>query len=167
MIELITLSGGFLSWPGARVRAAIGRSGLTVDKHEGDGATPTGIFPLRQLWYRPDRVTLPETGLARIPITSDSGWSDDPVDQLYNQAMPLPHPYRHERLWRDDELYDLIVPLGYNDDPPIAGRGSAIFLHCARPDYAPTEGCVAVAYDDLLALLAGCSPATHIDIRPA
>jgi L,D-peptidoglycan transpeptidase YkuD (ErfK/YbiS/YcfS/YnhG family) len=164
MIDLITVAGGFLSWPGGRVRAAIGKGGLTVYKKEGDGATPIGIFALRELWYRPDRLAMPETGLTPIAILPESGWSDDAADPLYNRAVPLPHPYRHERLWRDDGLYDLIVPLGYNDDTPVSGLGSAIFLHCVRPDYGPTEGCVAIARDDLLTLLVDCGPTTRIAI---
>jgi L,D-peptidoglycan transpeptidase YkuD (ErfK/YbiS/YcfS/YnhG family) len=166
MIERITVSDGFLSWPASRVRAALGKSGLSHAKREGDGATPIGIFPLRRLLYRADRLPMPRTGLPVSAIHPSDGWSDDPRDMLYNQAVPLPHPYSHERLLRDDDVYDLIVPLGYNDDPPIAGLGSAIFLHCARPDYAPTEGCVAVARDDLLTLLAECGPGTQLEIAP-
>ena len=167
MIERITVAGGFLSWPGGRVRAALGRSGLTHTKREGDGATPIGIFPLRCLLYRPDRLPQPRTGLPVSAIHPSDGWSDDPRDMLYNQLVQLPHPYGHERLWRDDGVYDLIVPLGYNDDPPIPGLGSAIFLHCARPDYSPTEGCVAIALPDLLRLLAECGPAARIEISAA
>ena len=167
MIALMVVTGGFLSWPGGRMRAALGKGGLSTDKREGDGASPIGMFPMRDLWYRPDRVTVPATKLALRAIGPDAGWSDDPGDPAYNRAVPLPHPYGHERLWRDDGLYDLVIPLGYNDDPPVPGLGSAIFLHCARPDYGPTEGCVAVARDDLLRLLPGCGPETFIDIRPA
>jgi L,D-peptidoglycan transpeptidase YkuD (ErfK/YbiS/YcfS/YnhG family) len=165
MIAAITVSAGFLSWPGGRVRAAIGKGGLKADKREGDGGTPVGIFPLRELWYRPDRIALPKICLPSRAIGLDSGWSDDPTDPLYNRFVPLPHGYGHERLWREDALYDLIVPLGYNDDPPMPGKGSAIFLHCARPDYAPTEGCVAIARSDLLILISDCGPDTHIDIQ--
>jgi L,D-peptidoglycan transpeptidase YkuD (ErfK/YbiS/YcfS/YnhG family) len=100
-------------------------------------------------------------------IDPSDGWSDDPRDGFYNQAVPLPHAYSYERLWREDAIYDLIVPLGYNDDPPIPGLGSAIFLHCARPDYSPTEGCVAVALSDLLRLVAECGSATRIEISGA
>jgi len=76
----------------------------------------------------------------------------------------LPYPAGHERLWREDHVYDLIVALGYNDDPILPGRGSAIFLHVARPDYSPTEGCVACARDDLLALLAAATPGDVLEI---
>jgi L,D-peptidoglycan transpeptidase YkuD (ErfK/YbiS/YcfS/YnhG family) len=164
MIDLMTVSDGFLSWPRGRVRAALGKSGLSAAKREGDGATPIGNFPLRCLWYRPDRLSRPTTALPIFEITGDSGWSDDPADPRYNQAVTLPHAAGHERLWRDDGLYDLIVPLGYNDDPPVAGLGSAIFLHCARPDFGPTEGCVAIERQALLTLLADFGPTTRIRI---
>jgi L,D-peptidoglycan transpeptidase YkuD (ErfK/YbiS/YcfS/YnhG family) len=142
----------------------LGRSGVTGAKREGDGATPAGVFSLRALWYRADRLTAPVTGLPLHEILPDSGWSDDPADAAYNRPVLLPHAGRHERLWRDDRLYDLVVPLGYNDDPPVRGLGSAIFLHVARPDYGPTEGCVAIAREDLVRLLAGCGPETRIAI---
>ena len=104
--------------------------------------------------------------LERFSISQSAGWCDDASDPGYNKPVRLPSKARHERLWREDGLYDLIVPLGYNDDPAVPGLGSAIFLHCARPDYGPTEGCVAVARADLLVLLPSCGPATRIDIRP-
>jgi L,D-peptidoglycan transpeptidase YkuD (ErfK/YbiS/YcfS/YnhG family) len=167
MIERIKVSGGFLSWPGGRMRAALGKGGLSHAKREGDGATPIGVFSLRNLLYRADRMARPRTGLAVSIIDPRSGWSDDPRDALYNRPVTLPHPYGHERLWREDGVYDLIVPLGYNDNPPVPGWGSAIFLHCARPDYSPTEGCVAIAFSDLLTILVGCGPETWIDIRRA
>lgn len=164
MTSRITVAGGFLSWPGGQVRAALGKGGLSHAKREGDGATPIGVFPLRNLLYRADRLARPQTGLAISVIEPGSGWSDDPRDGLYNRPLTLPHPYSHERLWREDGLYDLIVPLGYNDDPPVPGWGSAIFLHCARPDYGPTEGCVAIARSDLLHLLVGCGADTRLEI---
>ena len=148
------------------MRCTLGRGGLKADKREGDGATPAGTFPLRELWYRPDRVTRPETGLECRPIDPDRGWCDDPRDVGYNRVVWAPYPASHERLWREDRLYDLVIPLGYNDAPAVPGLGSAIFLHVAAPDYSPTEGCVAVACDDLLALLASCGPATMLRVKP-
>jgi L,D-peptidoglycan transpeptidase YkuD (ErfK/YbiS/YcfS/YnhG family) len=165
MIDLIAvLADGWLTWGDRRVRAALGRGGVTETKREGDGCTPAGTFALRGLLYRPDRLARPPTMLACAEIAQDSGWSDDPSDPNYNRAVKLPHGFGHERLWREDGVYDLIVPLGYNDAPPIAGRGSAIFLHVARPAYTPTEGCVALALNDLLRLLAKCGPETRLEI---
>jgi L,D-peptidoglycan transpeptidase YkuD (ErfK/YbiS/YcfS/YnhG family) len=155
---------GWLRWRGGRVRAALGRCGVTADKREGDGATPIGVFAIRSLWRRADRVALPTTALEVFTIAPESGWSDDPADPRYNTPVTLPHPFRHEILWREDRLYDLIAPLGYNDAPPVAGLGSAIFLHVASPDYRPTEGCVAIGEEDFLALLPDLSRDCRIRI---
>lgn len=164
-IPLIAVSAdGWLTWGNDRVKAALGRSGVTSAKREGDGGTPAGLFPLREVWYRADRIGRPATALKCLMIEPDQGWCDDPADPAYNQAVRLPRQARHERLWRDDRIYDLIVPLGYNDAPAIAGLGSAIFLHVAHADYRPTEGCVAIGRDDLLALLAVCGPETKLQI---
>lgn len=147
------------------VPCALGRGGVRTDKQEGDGATPVGIFPLRRLWYRADRHEAPPTRhLPMRVIGRDDGWCDDPQSPEYNRPIGLPHPARHERLWRSDALYDLVVELGYNDGPIVPGAGSAIFLHVARPDYAPTEGCVAIAKGDLLRLLAGLGPSAHLRV---
>ncbi|HKS90159.1 MAG TPA: hypothetical protein VJR70_12020, partial [Stellaceae bacterium] len=99
-------------------------------------------------------------------LRADDGWVDDPADRQYNRLVTLPYPAHHETLWRDDGLYDLIVVIGYNTDPPLPGRGSAIFLHVAAPDFAPTAGCIAIARDALLALLPALGPGSTIAIRP-
>jgi L,D-peptidoglycan transpeptidase YkuD (ErfK/YbiS/YcfS/YnhG family) len=99
-------------------------------------------------------------------MTEEDGWCDDPADPAYNRHVRLPYPASAERLWRDDGIYDIVVVLGHNDDPPVAGLGSAIFLHIARPDYPPTQGCVAVAREDLEALLAAAEPGDAVEIRP-
>lgn len=145
-------------------RCALGRSGIAEHKREGDGHTPAGRFPLRRVLYRPDRITAPPTALPFEPLRPDMGWCDDPDSRYYNQAIILPCPARHEVLWRADGLYDVIVVVGHNDRPPVPRLGSAIFLHVARPDWGFTEGCVALALPDLLAILAGCAPDTEIEI---
>lgn len=150
--------GGRLSWPGGTVRCALGRSGVRADKREGDGATPAGTWPLRRVLFRPDRLPAPATRLAVAPLRPDDGWCDDPAHPAYNTQVVLPFGASHERLWREDGLYDIVVVLGHNDDPPVAGKGSAIFMHVARDDYGATEGCVALALGDLLALLGACAP---------
>lgn len=123
------------------------------EKREGDGASPAGDWKVRRVWYRADRGPAPETGLPVIALRPEDGWCDAPEDPEYNRRVPLPYRARHERMWREDGLYDLVVELGYNDDPPVPGRGSAIFLHVAQEDYTPTEGCVAVSAEDLRAVL--------------
>ena len=163
-MDIVVSPSGILRWAEAEVRCALGRSGVGVAKREGDGMTPAGAFPLRQVMYRPDRLEAPETGLSVNAIDPSDGWCDDPRDPRYNQLIRLPCDAGHERLWRDDELYDLLVVIGYNDDPVGSGLGSAIFLHVALADYGPTEGCVALALPDLMALLRVCSPGDRIVI---
>ncbi len=152
-------AGGWIARLGDRpFRCALGPAGPRRDKREGDGATPVGRFPLREVLYRPDRLAPPAGGLPRRALTPEDGWCDDPADPAYNRPVRLPYGARHERLWRKDAVYDVIVVIGHNDDPPVAGAGSAVFLHVAHPDYRPTEGCVALALDDLLTVLAQARP---------
>ena len=148
------VAGGLLVMDGLRSRAAIGRGGVRVDKREGDGATPAGLLPLRRVLYRADRVARPRAAVPVMPLAPQDGWCDDPADPAYNQPITLPHPARHEALWRGDALYDVIGVLGWNDDPPVRDRGSAIFLHVASADWTPTEGCVALPMPQVLAVLA-------------
>lgn len=149
-----------------QMRCALGRSGIRDGtlKSEGDGATPTGCFALRRALYRADRLAPPETALDMQPINPNDGWCDDPGDAAYNQPVTLPYAASTESLWRTDAVYDVIVILGHNDDPPVPGRGSAIFMHVARPGYTPTEGCVALTMPDLQAVLARCGPGDRICI---
>jgi len=152
-MNLIVHPGDTSSWGARRFRCAIGRGGRRRYKREGDGATPVGSWPMRRLLYRADRLSLPQTALAVSAIGATDGWCDAPLDARYNRPVQLPYPASAETLWREDAAYDLIVPLGYNDAPVIAGAGSAIFLHVARADFRPTEGCVALALADLLTVL--------------
>ncbi|MEQ8282299.1 MAG: L,D-transpeptidase family protein [Parvibaculum sp.] len=146
---------------------ALGRAGLVNDKHEGDGGTPIGIFPLRQLRYRADRLQAPATALPAYPTTREDGWCDAPRDAAYNRLVRLPYPSSAETMWRDDHLYDLVVVLGHNDDPPRPGAGSAIFFHLANEKdgiLQPTEGCVALRLPDMLKVLSRCTPQTMMRI---
>lgn len=164
MNRIVVSARGTLTFRGNTYPCALGSGGLTADKQEGDGATPIGDFPLRGVLYRPDRTEQPATILPTHPIELRDGWCDDPEDSRYNQKVSLPYAASAEHLWRDDNLYDVIVMIGYNDKPPLSGRGSAIFLHVARKDFAPTEGCIALAVGDLLAVLKDCDQDTEIRI---
>lgn len=161
-------SDGRLDLGGRSVRCALGPAGVipAADKREGDLASPAGVWPIREVWYRPDRGPPPATELRVHAMAEDDGWCDDPADPAYNRHVKLPYPASAERLWRDDEVYDIVVVLGHNDDPPVPGHGSCIFLHLARPDYAPTHGCVAVAREDLEALLDEARPGDALQIGP-
>jgi len=153
-MEAIVHPAGRLIWRGQTLRCAVGKGGVRLEKEEGDGATPTGLLPLRRILYRGDRVPPPGCAMPIEPIAAEDGWCDDPTHRDYNRFVRLPHDARHEELWRRDEIYDVVGVLGWNDSPVVKGRGSAIFLHVARPDYSPTEGCVALALPDLTRLLA-------------
>ncbi len=146
---------------------ALGRSGLIADKHEGDGGTPIGRFPFRTLLYRADRVPHIETRLPALHIDPTDGWCDDPASPDYNRPVRLPHAARHERLWLESHLYDLVVIIGHNDDPIVKGAGSAVFVHVARENFAPTEGCIAFTCDDLLTILSRVGTSDAIEIRIA
>jgi L,D-peptidoglycan transpeptidase YkuD (ErfK/YbiS/YcfS/YnhG family) len=158
MIKVRSLSAarrtGWLELGPQRLPCALGRSGVRAIKREGDGATPRGRYGLASLLYNPNAVKRPRTGLAVAPIRSDDGWCDDARDGNYNR--PIHHPYRTsaERMWRDDGLYDYVVVIGHNQCPRVKGRGSAIFMHVARPGLLPTEGCIALARKDLERLIA-------------
>ena len=152
----------YLSFGDLKCRCSIGSGGITENKIEGDLCTPAGKWPLRRVFYREDRLEQPETGLQTIRVSKNMGWSDDPCDgRGYNTLIKTPYPYSHEKLWRSDNAYDIIVEIGYNDDPPIVGKGSAIFMHIARPNFDPTVGCIALKKSDLLSLL---SLVSHGDV---
>ncbi len=166
MSDLLVTGRDAAWWRGRRLRCAIGHGAFAADKREGDGATPIGAWPMRRLLWRPDRLPRVETALPAEPVEPDSGWCDAPGDPAYNLPVRLPYGASAESLWREDHVYDLIVPLGYNDAPIVPGRGSAIFLHVARPDFSPTEGCVALALEDLLSVLAEARLPSRVVVRP-
>lgn len=160
-------SDGQLTLNGRKVPCAIGRGGMiaAADKREGDGASPIGLWPIRRFVYRADRLAQPITQLPISPIRPENGWCDTPHDRLYNQPVTLPYPVSAEQMWREDHVYDLVGILGHNDDPPIAGMGSAIFLHLARDGFTPTEGCIALGIEDMLELMRLAQPGSAIEIR--
>jgi L,D-peptidoglycan transpeptidase YkuD (ErfK/YbiS/YcfS/YnhG family) len=156
---------GSLSWPGGTARAAVGRAGVSANKREGDGATPAGTFPLISAFYRADRLPPPVSRLLLRVLSPSDAWVDDPVDRNYNRLVTLPYSGHTEPMWLDDAVYDLLVVIGYNMEPVIAGAGSAIFMHVARPDFSPTAGCIAVAKDILVGLMPRLGPGSTITIK--
>lgn len=146
-------------------RAAIGRSGIGRTKREGDGRTPAGRFHPVAVLYRADRLARPRTALPVTAIRPHSGWCDDPTDRQYNRAITLPYAARHERLWRDDGLYDIVLVIDHNLARPRPGAGSAVFFHLAAPDFGATAGCVALGKRDLVRLLGRVGIETAIEIR--
>ncbi len=141
-----------------------GKNGFSPDKVEGDEKTPIGVFSIDTIFFRADRLDPFKTNLEITPIYENFAWCDDPISPFYNQFITLPFAEGHERLWRDDELYDIVVVLSYNTEPVVKGKGSAIFMHVAKEDMKYTKGCVALEKKDLIALLGLIREDTKIEI---
>lgn len=155
---------GWLVAGGQTLPVALGRGGIRANKREGDGGTPKGTFRPRQLWWRADRHPRPRTFLPIRAIGPEDAWCEDPASRHYNQPVRLDRNQAGDRLMRDDHLYDFIVEIDHNTHPRTAGRGSAVFLHLARANFAPTAGCISMTKAAMLRLLARLGPETKIVI---
>ena len=133
-------------------KCSTGKKGLKKSKKEGDKCTPIGLFSLGKIYYRPDRLDRPETNLKIIPIKKNMGWCDDPKSKYYNREISLPSRIKHERLYKKDRSYDLLLVINYNTTKTIPYKGSAIFLHLTS-NYKKTNGCIAVSRKDLYIIL--------------
>jgi L,D-peptidoglycan transpeptidase YkuD (ErfK/YbiS/YcfS/YnhG family) len=156
---------GVLVAGGIAIPVSLGRAGIFANKREGDGATPRGTFHPVRLWYRADRGPAPRTALPLRRIGPDDAWSEDPADRRYNRPVKRAAGEPGDRLRRADRLYDLIVELDHNTNPRIAGRGSAVFVHLARPGFLPTAGCVGLELHRLRWLVSRLGPQTEIEIE--
>jgi L,D-peptidoglycan transpeptidase YkuD (ErfK/YbiS/YcfS/YnhG family) len=154
------LTAGFWTLP-----VALGRGGIKANKREGDGGTPRGRFRPVRLWWRADRAPRPVTQLPVRRIGPEDGWCEDPNDRRYNQPVRVAAGSTADRLARSDALYDFIIEIDHNTRPRIAGRGSAVFIHVARPGFQPTAGCIALTRSSLRRLLSRIGPHTRILIR--
>ncbi len=159
---IILTSPTTLEWGGRVFECRTGRGGIRAKKVEGDGATPIGTFALREVLYRPDRIRPFACDLPMMSLTNIDGWCDDPTHTSYNRLIKLPHPAHHELMWREDEVYDILIVVGYNDSPPIPPKGSAIFIHLMNTDETPTDGCIALARKDMIDILSEISPTTQL-----
>lgn len=166
-MNLIVETPRLATWGSYRFRCAIGSGGILAasTKREGDGATPAGVWPMREVLYRADRLPLPVTSLPIRPLQQNDGWCDESSDKHYNQYVRHPYPASAEHLWRDDHLYDLVVVLGHNDRPVRPGAGSAIFLHIASPEFLPSAGCVTLQKEDLLTVLREAKTNSCVEVR--
>jgi L,D-peptidoglycan transpeptidase YkuD (ErfK/YbiS/YcfS/YnhG family) len=158
-------AGPVMDWGAGPRRCAVGPAGIGHKKGEGDGMTPIGVFPLRRVFWRADRTGKPRTMLPERALQPNDGWCDFPGDPNYNKLVQHPYPVSAEHLWLDSHVYDIIVIVGFNDDPVVPGKGSAIFLHLARDGYPPTAGCVALTDHDLRAALAQFRPQDRLQIK--
>jgi L,D-peptidoglycan transpeptidase YkuD (ErfK/YbiS/YcfS/YnhG family) len=155
---------GWMMIDGFIIPVALGRGGILANKREGDGGTPRGTFRPLRLWWRSDRHTRPRSVLPLRRIGPKDAWCEDPTDRHYNQPVRLVHDQAGDRLSRADHLYDFIIEIDHNTRPRIAGRGSAVFLHLARANFAPTAGCIGMTKAAMLRLLSRIGPNTRIKI---
>ncbi len=156
---------GWLAAGPITLRVALGRGGIRANKREGDGGTPRGTFRPVRLWWRADRHPRPRTLLPLARIGPDLAWCEDPADRRYNRPVRRSAGAAGDRMWRDDQLYDFVVEIDHNTRPRVAGRGSAVFIHVARPGLRPTAGCVALPLPRLRWLLGRLGPRTLIEIQ--
>ena len=144
---------GYLKYKDFKFKCALGKAGIGEKKREGDNVTPTGTFKIVKIYYRSDRVKKISSKLRLIEITKNMGWCDDPNSKNYNKLINLPSKFSHEKLFKKNNIYNVIVVLNYNMKPVIKNKGSAIFIHIAKKNYQPTQGCIALKKNDLLKLL--------------
>ncbi len=136
-----------------KFRCSLGKNGVTKNKVEGDKCTPSGIYRLKQVFYRADRIKKITTNLKKIKIKKNMGWCNDSSSKKYNHLIKIPNKFSHEKLYRKDHIYDIIVVLNYNMNPVIKKKGSAIFLHIAKKNYSKTLGFIGLKKNDLLKIL--------------
>ena len=148
-----------------KVKCAIGKRGIGIKKKEGDNITPKGKFKIKLIMYRKDRILNFKTKLTKLGIYKNMGWCDDPLSKNYNKLIRFPFAYNAEKLYRNDNIYDIVLVLNFNTDPIIKNRGSAIFIHIAKKNYRNTEGCIAIKKTDLKKLVKKINKKTIININ--
>ena len=147
-----------------KIKCAVGKRGISKKRREGDLITPKGIFKIKKVYYRKDRVKNLITKIKKIAIKKDMGWCDDPKSQKYNKSVKFPFKYKSEKLFRSDNIYDIIIVLDFNMNPTIKNKGSAIFIHVAKNDLRPTKGCIAIKKRELKKILKFFTTRTKIEI---
>jgi len=155
----------YLKYKDLKFKCALGKAGIRKKKIEGDNITPKGIYKIIKIYYRDDRIKKISSKFKLIKITKNMGWCDDPKSKKYNQLIKLPNRYSHEKFFKNDNSYDLIVILNYNINPIIKNKGSAIFIHIAKKKYKSTAGCIALKKNDLLKLIKIIDTNTKIFIK--
>jgi L,D-peptidoglycan transpeptidase YkuD (ErfK/YbiS/YcfS/YnhG family) len=162
---IIVKNSGFLKCKNLKFRCALGKAGIKRKRKEGDNITPKGIFKIIKIYYRADKIKDIETPIKKIKIKKNMGWCDDPNSIYYNKQIELPSKFSHEKLYRNDNLYDLILVLNYNVNPIIKNKGSAIFIHIAKKNYKKTKGCIALKKKHLIELISKIKKNTKVKIN--
>jgi len=162
---IIINKSGYLKYKNLKFRCALGKAGIGKKKIEGDNITPKGTFDIVKIYYRDDRVKKISSKFKLIKITKKLGWCDDPKNEKYNKLIHSSTKYSHEKLYRKDNIYDLILVLNYNMSPIIKNKGSAIFIHVANKNYKKTAGCVALKKSHLIKLIKKIKKRTKVIIN--
>jgi L,D-peptidoglycan transpeptidase YkuD (ErfK/YbiS/YcfS/YnhG family) len=162
---IIVKNSGYLKYKNLKFRCALGKAGIKKKEKEGDNVTPKGIFKITSMYYRPDRIKNIITKIKKIKIKKNMGWCDDQDSHFYNQQISIPNKFRCEKLYRNDNLYDLILVINYNTNPIIKNKGSAIFIHIAKKNYKKTKGCIALKKKHLIELISKIKKNTKIKIN--
>ena len=162
---IIINKSGYLKYKDFKFKCALGKAGVGKKKIEGDNITPKGTFEIVKIYYRSDRIKKIYSKIKLFKINKKMGWCNDPISKKYNQLIKLPSKYTHEKLYRQDNVYDLVVVLNYNRTPIIKNKGSAIFIHVAKKNYKKTEGCVALKKKHLVKLIKNIKNKTKIIIN--
>jgi L,D-peptidoglycan transpeptidase YkuD (ErfK/YbiS/YcfS/YnhG family) len=162
---IIVKKSGYLKYKNLKFRCALGKAGIKNKEKEGDNITPRGIFEITKILYRPDKIKKIKAFIRPIKIKKNMGWCDDSKSDYYNQQIKLPNKFGHERLYRNDNLYDIILVLNYNTNPIIKKKGSAIFIHVSKNSYKKTKGCIALKKKHLLKLIPLIKKNTKIKIN--
>jgi L,D-peptidoglycan transpeptidase YkuD (ErfK/YbiS/YcfS/YnhG family) len=161
---IIVKKSGYLKYKNFKFRCALGKGGIKQKEREGDFITPKGKFKLIKIYYRSDRIKKISSVLKKIKIKKNMGWCDDVSSNYYNKQIKINKKFSHEKLYRKDNVYDIVVVLNYNLNPIIKGKGSAIFLHVAKKNYKKTQGCIALKKNELLNLVSKIKRNTQIKI---
>ena len=162
---IIVKKSGYLKYKNLKFRCALGKGGVKKKIIEGDNITPKGIFKIIKIYYRPDKIRKIKTLIKKIKIKKNMGWCDDPNSDFYNKQIKLPTKLSHEKLYRNDNLYDLIAVLNYNTNPIIKNKGSAIFMHIGKDSYKKTKGCIALKSEHLIMIISKIKKNTKIKIN--
>ena len=159
----ILINKNYLTYNKLKVKCAVGKKGIGYKKKEGDLITPSGQFRIKYILYRKDRLNI-STKFKKKVIKKNMGWCDDPKSSHYNKLVRLPFAYKHEKLFKKENIYDIILVLNYNMSPIRKNKGSAIFIHVAKNNFKKTEGCVAIKKQNLVKLIRKINLNTKVKI---
>tara|TARA_B100001057_G_C22179024_1_gene692524 strand:- start:59 stop:559 length:501 start_codon:yes stop_codon:yes gene_type:complete len=160
----IIINKKYLTYKNYKAKCALGKRGIAYKRKEGDLITPKGEYKIKFILYRKDRLKKITSKIKLIVIKKNMGWCDDPNSNHYNKLVKLPYEYNYEKLYKKENIYDIILVLDYNMNPVIKNRGSAIFIHIAKKNYKKTEGCIAIKKKSLLKIIKDIKKNTKVKI---